>query len=41
MLLVFYHSKNVNCIGALSFEISSHIFMNFEVKGTHMGNKGP
>ena len=31
-LLVFNHSKNLNCIGALSFKICSHIFMIFEVK---------
>ena len=31
----FYNSKNLNCIGALSFfffKICSHIFMIFEVK---------
>ena len=35
-LLFFYNSKNLNCIGALSFffffKICSHIFMIFEVK---------
>ena len=33
LLLVFYNSKNLNYIGALSFfKICSHIFMIFEVK---------
>ena len=32
VLLVFYNSKNLNCIGALSFKICSHIFIIFEVK---------
>ena len=33
LLLVFYNSKILNCIGALSFfKICSHIFMIFEVK---------
>ena len=33
LLLVFYNSKNLNCIGALSFfKMCSHIFMIFEVK---------
>ena len=33
VLLSFYNSKNLNCIGALSFFIDcSHIFMIFEVK---------
>ena len=33
LLLFFYSSKNLNCIGALSFfKICSHIFMTFEVK---------
>ena len=32
-IVVFYNSKNLNCIGALSFfKICSHIFMIFEVK---------
>ena len=32
-LIVFYNSKNLSCIGGLSFfKISSHIFMTFEVK---------
>ena len=31
LLLVFYNSKNLNCIGALFFfKICSHIFMIFE-----------
>ena len=31
LLLVFYNSKNLNCIGALSFfKICSHIFLIFE-----------
>ena len=33
LLLVFYSSKNLNSIGALSFiKICSHLFMIFEVK---------
>ena len=33
-LLFYYNSKNLNCIGALSFfvKICSHFFMIFEVK---------
>ena len=32
-IVVFYNSKNLNCIGELSlFKICSHIFMIFEVK---------
>ena len=33
LLIFFYYSKNMNCIGALSFfKICSHVFMIFEVK---------
>ena len=33
LLRSYYNSKNLNCIGALSFfKICSHIFMIFEVK---------